>query len=292
MADQNDAGKFALYRYSPSVALAAVASALFGAITVLHCFRMTRYRCWFLIPLVTGGFFEIVGFAGRAFSAKESPNWTLGPYIIQSVLLLIAPALFAGSIYMILGRIVLVTDGESHSIIRRKWMTKLFVTGDVLAFTVQAGGAGLMSAGSLSTMKTGEHIVIAGLLIQILFFGLFVTVAFVFHFRMRKVPTQKVATEYIPWQKHLLALYLSSILIMIRSIFRVIEFVQGNSGYIFSHEWFMYVFDALLMLGVLVLFCIVYPGEIRKYLKGNGLTSPELSESLMLPTRRQQGKPR
>ncbi|KAH8679548.1 RTA1 like protein-domain-containing protein [Tricladium varicosporioides] len=286
MANPEDGGGFALYRYSPSVALAAIASALFGVITILHCIRMTRCHCWFLIPLVIGGFFEIVGFAGRAFSAKETPTWTLGPYIVQSVLLLIAPALFAGSIYMILGRIIQMTDGESHSIIRNKWLTKLFVTGDVLAFTVQAGGAGLMSAGSLSAMKTGEHIVIAGLLIQILFFGLFVTVAFAFHFRMYKVPTRKVANEYLPWQKHLSALYLSTILIMIRSIFRVIEFVQGNSGYIFSHEWFMYVFDALLMLGVLVLFCIVYPGAIQKYLKGSGLTSPELSESLMLPIRK------
>lgn len=146
-----------------------------------------------------------------------------------------------------------------------------------------------MSSGSLSSMKTGEHIVVAGLLVQILFFGLFVVVALVFHFRMRKVPAPKVTTGHIPWQKHLLALYLSSTLIMIRSVFRVIEFVQGNDGYIFSHEWFVYVFDALLMLGVLALFWVVYPGEIRKYLKG-GESSPGLSDCLMLPMRMEQSK--
>lgn len=34
---------------------------------------------------------EVVGFIGRIISSRESPNWTLGPYIIQSILLLIAP---------------------------------------------------------------------------------------------------------------------------------------------------------------------------------------------------------
>lgn len=73
-------------------------------------------------------------------SASQSPNWTLGPYIMQSLLLLVAPALFAASVYMELGRIILVTDGEAHAIIRRRWLTKLFVAGDVLSFLVQSGG--------------------------------------------------------------------------------------------------------------------------------------------------------
>jgi len=54
---------------------------------------------------------------------------------------------------------------------------------------------------------------------------------------------------------------------MVRSIMRVVEFVQGNTGYVFSHEWFLYVFDALLMLGVMGLFCWIHPGEIKGYLE-------------------------
>jgi len=154
-------GDFKLYRYDPSVPLAAVASVLFALLTSLHLFQMYRSRVWFLIPLVLGGIcqlthflsfpqphiisnnriVEVIGFAARAYNASQTPDWALGPYIIQSVLLLVAPALFAGSIYMILGRIILMTDGEKHSIVKRKWLTKLFVLGDILAFTVQAGGS-------------------------------------------------------------------------------------------------------------------------------------------------------
>lgn len=73
-------------------------------------------------------------------SANQSPNWTTGPYIIQSTLLLIAPALFAASIYMELGRVILLVRGERFSIVRVNWLTKIFVAGDVLSFLMQASG--------------------------------------------------------------------------------------------------------------------------------------------------------
>lgn len=83
---------------------------------------------------------ELIGYIGRAASAEQTPNWTLGPYIVQSILLLIAPALFAASIYMGLGRIILLVDGEDRSLVKKKWLTKLFVIGDILSFQVQASG--------------------------------------------------------------------------------------------------------------------------------------------------------
>lgn len=83
---------------------------------------------------------EVIGYAARGASAKESPNWTLGPYIIQSLLLLVAPALFAATIYMELGRIISLVNGESHCLVRKKWLTKIFVFGDILSFFLQGGG--------------------------------------------------------------------------------------------------------------------------------------------------------
>ena len=81
---------------------------------------------------------ETVGYVGRALSAKN--QWALGPYIIQSILLLVAPALFAASIYMTLGRIIVLLDAEQYSFIKKKWLTKIFVCGDVLSFLMQSGG--------------------------------------------------------------------------------------------------------------------------------------------------------
>lgn len=46
----------------------------------------------------------------------------------------------AASIYMILGRIIVLTDGDSHSLVRRRWITKIFVTGDVISLLMQSSG--------------------------------------------------------------------------------------------------------------------------------------------------------
>lgn len=59
---------------------------------------------------------------------------------MQSLLILLAPALFAASIYIILGRIILLVDGERYSLISHKWLTKTFVAGDVFSFMLQAAG--------------------------------------------------------------------------------------------------------------------------------------------------------
>lgn len=83
---------------------------------------------------------EGVGYIGRLMSSTETPNWTLGPYVMQSTLLLVAPALFAASIYMELGRIIVLLHGEDLSIVRVNWLTKIFVAGDVLSFLMQASG--------------------------------------------------------------------------------------------------------------------------------------------------------
>lgn len=93
-----------------------------------------------LLHILTQSTVEWVGYIGRILSSRESPNWSMGPYIQQTLLLLLAPALFAASVYMMLGRIVTLVDAEHLCIVRRKWLTKFFVCGDVLSFTVQAAG--------------------------------------------------------------------------------------------------------------------------------------------------------
>jgi hypothetical protein len=59
---------------------------------------------------------------------------------MQSLLILLAPALFAASIYMVLARIINLVDGEALSVIKVKFVTKVFVLGDVLSFLVQSTG--------------------------------------------------------------------------------------------------------------------------------------------------------
>lgn len=126
----NDDTDFQLYRYDPSLAAAIIFIGLFFLASFLHLYQLLRTRTWFFIPFVIGGFMESIGYIGRAIGSQETPNWTVGAYVIQSILILVAPALFAASIYMELGRIIRLTDGESLSLIRARWLTKIFVAGE------------------------------------------------------------------------------------------------------------------------------------------------------------------
>lgn len=69
---------------------------------------------------------------------------------MQTLSILLAPAFFAASIYMILGRLIVLVDGESHSPIRVKWLTKIFVGGDVLSFLAQSAGMYFISLATCS----------------------------------------------------------------------------------------------------------------------------------------------
>lgn len=50
---------------------------------------------------------------------------------------------------MELGRIVLVVDGDHALFIRRKWLTKIFVCGDVFSFMMQGAGKYCLPSGNL-----------------------------------------------------------------------------------------------------------------------------------------------
>jgi hypothetical protein len=149
-------------------------------------------------------------------------------------------------------------------------------------------GGGIQAGGTLDSLHTGEQIIIGGLFVQLIFFGLFIVVSGVFHYRLvRDIPLKKrysplsmfrsrrsrsithtsstlsrASLSELPWKRQLYNLYIASALIMVRSIFRVVEYIGGNAGYLLSHEVYLYVFDALLMFFVMILFNWVHPSQV------------------------------
>lgn len=202
---------------------------------------------------------QILGYIARAIARNKTDQ--LGPYVMQSVLILVAPALFAASIYMTLGRLMRSIHGERHSLIPVKWLTRAFVLGDVFSFLIQSTGGGLMAAKNFP-QSTGQNIILGGLFVQIIMFGLFAVTAVIFHMRMRKWPSGASMDPKSAWTRVMMMLYATSALIMVRSIFRVVEYIMGKGGYLLTHEWTLYVFDAVLMLGTMVVYAVFYPADL------------------------------
>ena len=119
--------------------------------------------------------------------------------------------------------------------------------GDVISFLLQSAGMSPASSscdstktfklggGLLTQRKTvnlGNTVVLIGLGVQVAWFGFFVIVAAIFHLRMhrRRVPAQA------GWSTLLYVLYFASTLILIRSVFRLIEYAGGRDGTLMQKE--------------------------------------------------------
>ncbi|KAK3346356.1 RTA1 like protein-domain-containing protein [Lasiosphaeria hispida] len=255
-------GGYYLWKYIPSLPAAVIFTLLFLALTALHCWRVYKTRLWLGIWFAIGGLMEFIGYAARCSASSNTGK--LMPYIIQNTFLLLPPVLFAASVYMTLGRIIrsVGPSGERYSPVGTTWLTRVFVAGDAVAFCIQGGAAGLMATGG-EKAGVGEKIIIGGLVVQVVMFGLFVVTAGVFHWRYERHAVGAVAYGGGGWREGLVVLYGVSGLIMARSVFRVAEFSMGQDGYPLTHEWTLYVFDSVLMLGAMLVFYVWHPSKLK-----------------------------
>ncbi|KAF5228660.1 hypothetical protein FAUST_10965 [Fusarium austroamericanum] len=262
------------YRYEPSLPANVIFSTIFALSSGVHLFQIFKRRTWFFIPFLVGSLFETIGFIGRAIGSDQAPDYTFGPYIMQSLLLLLGPTFYAASIYMILGRLIRLLKAEKHSLIRTSWLTKIFLLGDIISIALQGiGGGKLANADSPDDRETGENIIIAGLTVQILFFGLFIIVTGLFHFRFLEDFTGRKSIYGTKWERSLVLIYVASVLILIRSLFRMIEYIEGYDGELQSKEIYILVLDAVPMAIASTIFNVFHPS---KFLNG---TSENLADS-------------
>lgn len=242
---------------------------------------------------------EAIGYVGFAIAHDKTDQ--LLPFIIQSVFILVAPALFAATVYMILGRLIVrVPSGPSCSLIRPSWLTKTFVFGDVFSFLLQSSGGGMMAMEGKQDL--GQNILLVGLFVQIVMFGLFVVVAVAFHVRYARMlavsgaygsgatsAAGSSAPAGVPWLKVLYMLYAVSLLIMVRSIFRVIEYLLGQDGYPLNNQWTLFVFDSLLMFLVTLLFFVMFhPNDLVPAQTDGGYDEVGTSTSVEMPLRQKR----
>ncbi|CAO2651437.1 Nn.00g040070.m01.CDS01 [Neocucurbitaria sp. VM-36] len=248
-----------LWKYIPNLPAAITFAILFLILTILHTWRMIKHRTWFCIPFVVGGFCEPIGYASRAISTHHTGS--LLPYLLQAIFILLPPCLFAGTLYMIYSRVVRALHGSSFSLISPRWCTRIFVAGDFLCLNIQSGGAGCLPHEKLA--KYGNGIIVAGLALQVVIFTGFMYCCLVFHRRFRTHLAREGRTVDGQWEAVLGMLYVTSVVISVRNVFRLVEFVAGHESYLFLNEWPVYVFDGVLMLVVMVVYYVWYPPQLQ-----------------------------
>jgi hypothetical protein len=107
-----------------------------------------------------------------------------------------------------------------------------------------------------------KNIILLGLIAQLVFFGLFIVLITIFHYRIVRQPTERSTSTAIPWRRYILILYVTAVMILLRSVFRLVEYQGGRGNVTQTKEVFFYVFDSVLMYLVAAIFNVLHPSKI------------------------------
>ncbi|KAJ5925099.1 ZIP metal ion transporter [Penicillium verhagenii] len=272
------------YRYNPSLPVAIVAAVLYTIAFVLTFIQWIRYKAWVWFIMVVAAAMEAVGYIGRCISVENVTARSV--YILQFALIILAPVLMAACCYILFGRIIfLVVPKDARTFhlcwVPPRFITPIFVGFDIVALFLQLVGAVMISSvtatdtGAASKLSRGKSLAQAGVIIQLVAFGLFSVAAVRFNFTSKRFSKQ-MGERYehidekhysingivrkLHWPALLRVVNLATLLILVRSIYRLVEFSEGVTGYVNTHEWTAYVFDALMIYPCVALFIIWHPG--------------------------------
>ena len=261
MLDPSDpvAYKNAIYPYCPSFGAALLFAVLFAIVLIAHFAQAITYRKSFCWVVCMAAIWEGIGWGVRAVSTMHNDRTVsldVNLNIISTIFTLIAPIWLNAFVYMTFGRMVLyfLPDKKVWRISAR-WLTFIFVMLDITAFIIQLIGALILTGrnSSLDTKQTGFDIYMIGVGIQELFILCFGGLSFLFWKQAQKWPVYRDQTA----NRMLYVLWTVLVLISIRIIFRIAEYSEGTGGYATTHEWLIYVWDALPMFLAMLLFLFI-----------------------------------
>ena len=223
-------------------------------------FKATALLVWASILFTTG-------FILRAICAYNYDNVSL--FIAENIILLVAPPVYEGANFIVLGRILYYVPYLSP--IHPGRVVTTFLGFDLVVGILTAnGGARLSDQHSETSRKLGEGLLKAALIIQLVCMVCFIALTGVYHRRVSRKGLMRPKLV-----KPIRMLYVSCTLITIRTIYRVVEYFKSTQSIqllysgqvtsdsqlsaIFTNEWFFWVFEASVMFTNSVLLNIFHP---------------------------------
>ncbi|KAK4158327.1 RTA1 like protein-domain-containing protein [Chaetomidium leptoderma] len=258
------------WEYRPSNIAAYLFLALFSLATLGHLVYLVWLRAWIFIPFLLGGICQIFGYFERAL-AHTSPT-VLRPWILQNMLLLVSPPLLAATLYLSHDRIAIAllhhhrpSQPRSccHTLCCTCSGTKAYILADIIAIFTQLIGTVLPASGTPEAERLSKIVVLVGLLAQLVALGVFLGLdCGRLHARLRRDPglsRAMVADPGVNWLGYFVVLEVAAGMLVVRSVVRGAEYLEGPGGFVMRHEVFVYVFDAVPMLVVMVGFLVLHP---------------------------------
>ncbi|KAK7064938.1 RTA1 like protein-domain-containing protein [Favolaschia claudopus] len=255
------------YGYVPQESVAILFLVLFGISTLVHAGQAIHFRLWWLLPTaMLCGVGEIIGWTGRLWSSY-SPN-EFAPFAAQTCATIVSPTPLLAASFLIMERVV-QRLGASYSRLTPKWYLVLFLPCDLIALVVQGVGGGLASAAkTLDGANQGADIMLYGIAFQFAVIIIFTILAMDFLQRyIRDKPVRRVTDSdsvrgdlTLRLKIMLGALAFSTTVLVVRSIYRLIELSDGWTGRIIRTEVYFNVLDGAMITLAIFTLNFIHPG--------------------------------
>jgi hypothetical protein len=267
------------YIYDPSVPLATVGAILFILISLFSVYQYIRNRSWFFWAAVIGVLCLSLGHICRVVSAFDEQKDI--PFLVSWIMILLAPSFLAAACYTAFSRVVWFSCPTYALNFKTlwcfpRWITPTFVIFDLFSFFIQLVGASQISRqydhdkspertieSSERKALPGRVILVLGLVLQMMCFVSFSIISCRYFYISRNWRAHDLGDMKL-WRKLSYTINLSSIIIALRAIYRTMEIPHDQDyglKYLQSHEWCFWVFDAIPIMLVLIVFAIWHPGR-------------------------------
>ncbi|KAI8344877.1 RTA1 like protein-domain-containing protein [Choanephora cucurbitarum] len=243
------------FHYIPNLPLAIVSLCIYALFTLYLTFRIFQSKSAnYLYILAFTALMETVGYAVRIACHYFTD---LGRYIGMTLFLLLAPNALALVNYKTVGEIIRLSGIQSNRFyLKHTFVTWFFFASDVFAFALQGAGGGMQTSTDL--YQTGRVITLIGLALQLVFFACYGCITIYVH---RSPQEYHVAHQPNAKRRLIFCLYVTIILLYIRSIYRVAEYASGYDGVIATTEWAFYVFDTLVIAASFAVYSVFFIGQ-------------------------------
>lgn len=182
---------------------------------------------------------------------------------MQNLLILAAAPMLAATLYMSCGRTIMALDARRYTLISPRWLTKIYVLIDIGAVATQLVGSVLPASGTESAIELSKKVILGGLITQLVALAAFILQLAVVYVRTKRDPPPVVfMMASVRWENHFRAAEVVIVLLIVRSIVRAVEYLQGDGGFVISHEFFIYFFDAALMWIVMMMYLVIHPARL------------------------------
>jgi len=156
--------EFTTYGYYPNLPGNIILLVVFSVCALLHLGLGIKYKLRAFGSVTTiSCAMEAAGYGGRLMM-HQNP-WSSSGFKLQIVLLVLAPSFLAAGIYLTLKHLVIAL-GPENSRLPPKLYTWIFIGFDAVSILTQAAGGGL-AASTGSLVNIGNHVIVAGIAIQV-----------------------------------------------------------------------------------------------------------------------------